>query len=249
VPADIALIIPARFGSTRFPGKALHKIAGKPLVQHVWERCCEARGIDAIIVATDDARIAEAARAFGAEVEMTSANHRSGTDRIAEVVRRRRNFKIIINVQGDEPLIDPKLITRIAREFGRDRRVQMVTAASRFGSGEDFANPHAVKVVTDRDENALYFSRCPIPFIRDGEAADVHLLHHGIYGFRRAFLLRFVRWRPGVLEQLEHLEQLRALENGARIRVLRAHTGGPGGVDTPQDALAIERLIRAAATP
>jgi 3-deoxy-manno-octulosonate cytidylyltransferase (CMP-KDO synthetase) len=244
VSAEIAIIIPARYGSTRFPGKALHLIAGKPLVQHVWERCGKVRGIHAVIIATDDARIAKAARAFGAVVEMTSAKHRSGTDRIAEVARRRRNFQVVINVQGDEPRIDPKLISRIVREFARDPRVDMVTAASPFPDRTSAANPNAVKVVTDRENNALYFSRCAIPFVRDAaHTAQVHWLHHGIYGFRRALLLQFVRWKPGVLEQLEQLEQLRALENGARIRVLRTARGGPGGVDTLDDAIAIERLM------
>jgi len=252
VPAKTALIIPARFGSTRFPGKALHQIAGKPLVQHVWERCCHAHGIDLIIIATDDARIADAACSFGAEVEMTSPKHRSGTDRVAEVARRHRNLQIVINVQGDEPLIDPKLISRLVRELASRTQIGMVTAASPFPRGGDPGNPNAVKVVSNSQGNALYFSRCPIPFVRDGSAAHVHLLHHGIYGFRREFLLQFVRWKPGVLEKLEQLEQLRALENGATIRLISTRTAGPVGVDTPEDAVVMERLIAgsiAAASP
>ena len=251
--AKIAVIIPARYGSTRFPGKALHPIAGKPLVQHVWERCTRARGIDTVIIATDDTRIADAATGFGARVEMTSAKHRSGTDRIAEVVKRIADVRIVVNVQGDEPLIDPALITRIARTLATDPKVEMATAASLFDANADPSNPHAVKVVTDRSGNALYFSRSPIPFVRDhsrptSDAASVHRLHHGIYGFRRDFLLRFVKWKPGRLEQLEQLEQLRALENGASIRVLATKSAAPGGVDTPADVGRVERSLAARIT-
>ena len=162
----VAVVIPARYGSTRFPGKPLFRIAGKPLIQHVWERCGKARGITAIIVATDDMRIAEAAFAFGAEVSMTSPKHRSGTDRCAEVAKRLHGYSHIINVQGDEPLIDPALITRLAKTLTADKSIEMITAANVFGSDEDAGNPNAVKVVLDRQSNALYFSRSAIPFIR-----------------------------------------------------------------------------------
>ena len=236
----VAVVIPARHGSTRFPGKPLFKIAGKPLIQHVWERCGKARGITAIIVATDDMRIAEAAFDFGAEVSMTSPKHRSGTDRCAEVAKRLRGFSHIINVQGDEPLIDPALISRLAKTLTADKGIDMITAANAFGSDEDAGNPNAVKVVLDRAGNALYFSRSVIPFARDGSPR--YLRHQGIYGYSAKFLLRFVKWKPGALEQCEQLEQLRALENGARIRVLLTKSASLG-VDAPEDAALVERLL------
>ena len=236
----VAVVIPARYGSTRFPGKPLFKIAGKPLIQHVWERCGKARGITAVIVATDDMRIAEAAFGFGAEVSMTSPKHRSGTDRCAEVAKRLHGFSHIINVQGDEPLIDPALISRLAKALTADKSIGMITAANAFGSDEDPGNPNAVKVVLDRESNALYFSRSVIPFARDGSPR--YLRHQGIYGYSAGFLLQFVKWKPGALEQCEQLEQLRALENGARIRVLIAKTASLG-VDAPEDAALVERLL------
>ena len=236
----VAVVIPARYGSTRFPGKPLFKIAGKPLLQHVWERCGKARGITAIIVATDDMRIAEAAFDFGAEVSMTSPKHRSGTDRCAEVAKRLRGFSHIINVQGDEPLIDPALISRLAKTLTADKAIDMITAANVFGSDEDSGNPNAVKVVLDRAGNALYFSRSVIPFARDGSPR--HLRHQGIYGYSAKFLLQFVKWKPGALEACEQLEQLRALENGARIRVLLTKNASLG-VDAPEDAALVERML------
>ena len=239
----VAVVIPARYGSTRFPGKPLFKIAGKPLLQHVWERCGKARGITAIIVATDDMRIAEAAFDFGAEVSMTSPKHRSGTDRCAEVAKRLRGFTHIINVQGDEPLIDPALISRLAKTLTADKGIDMITAANAFGSDEDAGNPNAVKVVLDREGNALYFSRSVIPFARAGSPR--YLRHQGIYGYSAKFLLQFVKWKPGALEQCEQLEQLRALENGARIRVLITKSASLG-VDAPEDAALVEKLLASA---
>ena len=238
--AKVAVVIPARYGSTRFPGKPLFKIAGKPLIQHVWERCGKARGITAIIVATDDMRIAEAAFDFGAEVSMTSPKHRSGTDRCAEVAKRLRGFSHIVNVQGDEPLIDPALISRLAKTLTADKGIDMITAANAFGSDEDAGNPNAVKVVLDRAGNALYFSRSVIPFARAGSPR--YLRHQGIYGYSAKFLLQFVKWKPGALEQCEQLEQLRALENGARIRVLLTKSASLG-VDAPEDAALVEKLL------
>ncbi len=236
----VAVVIPARYGSTRFPGKPLFKIAGKPLLQHVWERCGKARGITAIIVATDDMRIAEAAFDFGAEVSMTSPKHRSGTDRCAEVAKRLRGFSHIINVQGDEPLIDPALISRLAKTLTADKGIDMITAANAFGSDEDAGQPNAVKVVLDRAGNALYFSRSVIPFARAGSPR--YLRHQGIYGYTAKFLLQFVKWKPGALEECEQLEQLRALENGARIRVLLTKSASLG-VDAPEDAALVERML------
>jgi len=238
----VAVVIPARYGSTRFPGKALFKIAGRPLVEHVWRRCSRAKGIAEVIVATDDMRIAETAFAFGAEVAMTSPKHRSGTDRCAEVARDLAGFSHVINVQGDEPLIDPALISRLAKALAAEKSLEMITAANAFGSDEDPGNPNAVKVVLDRNGNALYFSRSAIPFIRvDGQHAPYYR-HQGIYGYSVKFLLQFVKWKAGVLEQCEQLEQLRALENGARIRVLLARRASIG-VDAPEDVELVERLL------
>jgi 3-deoxy-manno-octulosonate cytidylyltransferase (CMP-KDO synthetase) len=238
----VVVIIPARWGSTRFPGKPLHPIAGKPLLQHVWERSSKARGIAEVIVATDDQRIADAAKAFGARIEMTAAKHRSGTDRIAEVAVRLRGVTHVVNVQGDEPLIDPKLITRIAKTLIDDRSIEMITAASDFAPNADVTTPHSVKVVMDRAGHALYFSRSPIPFVREAGLVPTRL-HQGIYGYTTKFLLQFVKWKPGALERTEQLEQLRALENGARIRVLLTKPHATPGVDTPHDVAAVERML------
>jgi len=236
-------VLPARWGSTRFPGKALHPIAGRPLIQHVWERCQRARRLAGVIVATDDMRIAEAAFDFGAEVALTSARHTSGTDRVAEVARKLRGISHVINVQGDEPMISPKLIDRLAETLIEDPEVEMITAANRFAPGEDVTNPSAVKVVLDRDSNALYFSRAPIPHSRDGISMAPHYRHQGIYGYSLPLLLKFVKWKPTRLEQTEQLEQLRALEHGVKIRVAitsRISTG----VDRPEDVALVERLLR-----
>ncbi len=238
-------IIPARWGSTRFPGKALHEIAGKPLLRHVWERCLRAKKLDRLIIATDDFRIAEAAFDWGAEVAMTSANHASGTDRIAEVAAKLKQFAHIINIQGDEPLIDPKLIDRLVRELHRDIRLEMITATHPFEDSREAESPHQVKVVLNQKGDALYFSRATIPFTRDASTQRKYFRHQGIYGYRRDLLLRFVRWKTSPLERAESLEQLRALENGVRIRVVMTGRGSPG-VDTPEDARTMERLLTAA---
>ena len=246
MPFKAVGIIPARWGSTRFPGKALHPIAGKPLLRHVWERCVRAKSLASVIIATDDMRIAEAAFDWGAEVAMTSSKHPSGTDRLAEVARRAREFSHIINIQGDEPLIDPKLIDRLARELQRDRKLEMITAAHPFENAAAAESPHQVKVVLARNGDALYFSRSIIPFVRDVGATATYLRHQGIYGYTRDLLLRFVRWKPSPLERAESLEQLRALENAVRIHVLLTKTGSPG-IDTPEDAVALERILARAA--
>lgn len=235
-------IIPARWGSTRFPGKPLALLAGKPLIRHVWERCRRAKKISRVIVATDDMRIAEAAFDFGAEVALTSPKHPTGSDRLAEVAASLRGVSRILNVQGDEPTIEPRLIDRLAAELERNPRADMVTAATPFAEPAAIADPNNVKVVADRLGNALYFSRAAIPFVRDAPAIEnPGFLHHlGIYGYRRSFLLRFVTWKPTPLEKSEKLEQLRALEMGARIRlVLTRHRSI--GVDTPEDLAAAAR--------
>jgi 3-deoxy-manno-octulosonate cytidylyltransferase (CMP-KDO synthetase) len=235
-------IIPARWGSTRFPGKLLHPITGQPLLQHVWERCQQAQSLDALIIATDDIRIAEAAFDWGAEVSLTSNRHASGTDRIAEVARNLRGVTHIINVQGDEPLIDPKLIDRLAAALKRDRKLEMITAAHPFENAAEASSPHQVKVIVDLRGNALYFSRFAIPFPRDRSAPIKYLRHQGIYGFRRKTLLQFVTWKSTPLERAESLEQLRALENGVKVYVLITKHGSPG-VDTLEDAVALERKL------
>ena len=233
-------IIPARWESTRFPGKPLHLIAGKPLLRHVWERCRRARTLDAVIIATDDMRIAKAAFDWGAEVALTSAKHHSGTDRVAEVAGRAKEFGYIINIQGDEPLVDPPLIDRMVKWMRQDSFNDFVTAAHPFANPIEAKSPHQVKVVLNRLNQALYFSRAPIPYSRHRGAR--FLRHQGIYGFGRELLMQFVRWKPSPLERAESLEQLRALENGVTVHVLVTKHGSPG-VDTPQDAKNLERTL------
>ena len=240
----VAVIIPARFTSTRLPAKPLHVIAGKPLIRHVWERCARAKGIDKVIVATDDMRIAECAFGFGAEVAMTSPKHRSGTDRVAEVAAKLRGYSHIINVQGDEPLVDPVVVAKLAATMAKDRAIEMITSASVFAPDDDLSNPNMVKVVLDREGNGLYFSRSVIPFVRADGLRPKFYRHQGIYGYTTKFLLQFVKWKPGILEQAESLEQLRALENGAKIRVVLAKHSAVG-VDTPEDVRAVEKLLAA----
>jgi len=241
-PKSVAAILPARWGSTRFPGKPLHLIAGKPLIQHVWERTLRAKSIAQVIIATDDMRIAEAAFAFGAEVSLTSPKHQSGTDRIAEVAKKLTGITHILNVQGDEPLVDPSLLNRLAKTLLADPKLDMITAANVFAPGDDVNNPNAVKVVLDREGNALYFSRSPIPYLRNTAAAVPYYRHQGLYGYSLKFLLQFVKWKPSPLEKAEQLEQLRALENGARIRVLLTKHASIG-VDSPADVAAVEKIL------
>jgi len=237
-----AAIIPARFASTRFPGKPLHLLAGKPLVQHVWERCLEADTFDQIVIATDDMRIAEVAFEFGAEVALTSPKHQSGTDRIAEVAKKMPKIGAFFNVQGDEPLIDPKLLRKLSRELTRNK-LEMITAANPIEEGESVENPNAVKVILNRNSDAIYFSRSVIPFQRNTAVSVKYYRHQGIYGYSRKFLLQFVKWKPTMLEQAEQLEQLRALEHGAKIRVL-INKSTSLGVDTPEDAQLAEKFLR-----
>jgi 3-deoxy-manno-octulosonate cytidylyltransferase (CMP-KDO synthetase) len=250
-------IIPARWDSTRFPGKPLHPIAGKPLLKHVWERCLRAKSLDLLVIATDDMRIASAAFDWGAEVALTSPKHRSGTNRVAEVARKTKQFAYVINVQGDEPLIDPRLIDKVIGKLRSDRKVGVVTAAHPFKNSADASSPHQVKVVLDLRGNALYFSRAAIPVPRDEgfptfpsprqlrSPRSLFLRHQGIYGFRRETLLQFVRWKPSPLERAESLEQLRALENGVKVHVLVTAAGSPG-IDTPEDARALEQKLASA---
>jgi len=236
---QIYVVIPARYQSTRLPGKPLLKETGKYLVQHVYERAAAATKISRVIVATDDRRIFEAVQAFGGNAAMTSAEHASGTDRIAEVARAfGDDADAYINVQGDEPEIEPAMIDAAA-ELLADKRADISTLAVRSSDRERFLNPNTVKVVLDGEGFALYFSRSPLPGAKKlGEritAPDFSFLAHvGLYGYRRDFLLTFAEWPRSPLEEIESLEQLRALEHGCRIKVgIAQHE--PAGVDTPED--------------
>jgi 3-deoxy-manno-octulosonate cytidylyltransferase (CMP-KDO synthetase) len=238
-------IIPARFASTRFPGKLLHPIAGKPLIQHVVERCQQARSLSELIVATDDERIRNVAARF-CRVEMTSPNHPSGTDRIAEVVERCA-CDAAVNIQGDEPLIDPAVIDQVA---GALRDAPMSTAATPLRQVAEYDNPNVVKVVVSAGGRALYFSRRTIPYLRDAASRSVteqlaafpFLKHLGIYGYRREALRRLVQFPVSPLEQAEKLEQLRALEHGIELAVVRVEYDSVG-VDVPEDVARVEQLL------
>lgn len=217
-------------------------------MQHVWERCRECREIDDVVIATDDERIASAASSFGARVALTSPDHASGTDRIAEAAGLFPDHQIIINVQGDEPLISPALIDRLSTTLRDNPNARMITAAVPIRDESQIHDPNVVKVVLDAHRDALYFSRCAIPFVRNAGEKTTHYRHLGVYGFQRKTLFEFVSLAPSLLEKTESLEQLRALENGIRIQVVVTDEISPG-VDTLQQALAIEaEVIRHAAT-
>ena len=241
--SEVTVIIPARWASTRFPGKPLVPLHGKPLVQHVWERAGRAKRVGRIIIATDDMRIAEAAFDFGAEVALTSPKHPTGTDRLAEVAKKLKSASIILNVQGDEPDIAPSTIDRLAEALQDDPKLGMVTAANPLTDPADVQDPNVVKVVTDLAGRALYFSRSVIPHDRDGRGGVKYLRHQGIYGYRRKVLLGFVKWKPTPLEQAEKLEQLRALEHGIAIGVIVVCRESVG-VDVPGDVAKAERALR-----
>ena len=235
-------IIPARWASTRFPGKPLHLIAGKPLVQHVWERCQLCEKLDSVVIATDDSRIFETAHAFGAEAVMTSPDHPTGTDRIAEAASAYPDANYLINIQGDEPLISPALIDELADALTTDSGVSMATAANPLSDTSLINDPNVVKVVLAHNGDALYFSRSPLPYQRADSPNLTLYRHKGIYAYRRDFLEKFVTWPPSPLELAESLEQLRALENNARIKVLITDDESPG-VDTLEQAQQIESLL------
>jgi 3-deoxy-manno-octulosonate cytidylyltransferase (CMP-KDO synthetase) len=226
-PAVVA-VIPARYQSTRFPGKVLADIGGRPMIEHVYRRAAEADLVDAVIVATDDQRIVDAVEAFGGVARMTAAGHRTGTDRVAELAAE-LSCDIVVNVQGDEPLIDPAMISSVITPLRSDASVQMTTARRVLTDPEDLLNPHVVKVVADARGDALYFSRSPIPNGAgavslgagpSARAAGAAFVHVGLYAFRRDFLLRFAALPQTPLELAESLEQLRALEHGFRIRTV-----------------------------
>ncbi len=238
-------VIPSRWGSTRFPGKSIFPICGKPLVQWVAEAARRAKSLDEVIVATDAPQIAEALRSTDVRVVMTRSDHPSGTDRVAEAAAP-QDEDIVINIQGDEPLIEPELIDALAERLKQDRCYEMATAATRMATMRDLEARSVVKVVCDKDGSALYFSRLPIPCKRDGDvdlASGLYLRHLGIYGYRGGFLKRLVQEPPCALELTESLEQLRALYLGARIAVIEtAHAGV--GVDMPEDVAGVEALLR-----
>jgi len=239
---SVLVVIPARYGSTRFPGKPLAPMQGKPMIQHVYEGAARARGVDEVVVATDDERIVSAVVRFGGRAVMTSPTARSGTDRVAEVARA-RDAAIIINVQGDEPLVQPEMIGQLAAFLSQHGAVPMASLMTPLTSAEDAANPHVVKVVVDRDGYALYFSRAPIPFVRSPAAPRPPVFKHlGFYGYQRGFLLQFPSLEPTPLEQAEQLEQLRALEHGYRIKLLET-VHDTVGVDTPDDLHRVEQLL------
>jgi 3-deoxy-manno-octulosonate cytidylyltransferase (CMP-KDO synthetase) len=237
-------LIPARYGSTRFPGKPLALIAGKTLIQHVVERCQKAKSLDEVIVATDDTRIWEVAQDF-CRVEMTAPEHPSGTDRIAEVVANCA-CDGVVNIQGDEPLLDPRVIDAVA---GALAEAEMSTAATPIKDVAEWENPNVVKIVVNAAGRALYFSRRTIPYVRDAAtgaeqlAAFPFLKHLGLYGYRRETLLRLVKYKVSPLEQAENLEQLRALENGIQIAVVKVNYDSVG-VDAPADLKRVEQILK-----
>ena len=250
-------IIPSRFGSSRFPGKPLAMLAGKPLVAWVVEAVKKAQGLDEVLVATDDERIVKAVEEHGGKAVMTPSELPSGTDRIACAARNYlgRDFgddDILVNIQGDEPLIDPKLIEELAAKLRNDAKWQMATAVTPIRQLADFQAKTVVKVILDRDDGALYFSRAPIPCDRDNppqsstfdlRPSTLYVRHLGIYAYRGAFLKRYIAEPPCALEKTEKLEQLRALWMGAKIAVVRTDDEGVG-VDTPEDAKRVEELLK-----
>ncbi|PWU00139.1 MAG: 3-deoxy-manno-octulosonate cytidylyltransferase [Terriglobia bacterium] len=240
MPRKILGVIPARFSSSRFPGKVLASIAGKSMLQHVYERAAMARYLTSTIIATDDERVYATARSFGALVRMTRSDHTSGTDRVAEVASA-ESAGIVVNIQGDEPLIDPAAIDAAILPMVHDPDIPVCTLKKKIEDPREIADPNVVKVVTDFSGAAIYFSRSPIPFARDGRPATWYK-HIGLYVYRREFLLQYPALRVGPLEEAERLEQLRVLENGHRIQVVETEYES-WGVDTPEDLARVSRLF------
>lgn len=239
----VLCVIPARYASTRLPGKPLSMIAGKPMIQHVYERACQAQMPDEVIVATDNELVEKAVTAFGGKAVMTSPYHPSGTDRLAEVALMYPDVDVIVNVQGDEPMIPPEVIDNLAKAFEADAELNMATMKVVMDEA-DYDNPAAVKVVTDLNGYALYFSRSLMPYPRNKPDGYKVYKHVGIYAYRRNFLLKYAALQPTPLEKAESLEQLRALENGYKIKVLESAFKGIG-VDTPEDLAAVNELFAA----
>jgi 3-deoxy-manno-octulosonate cytidylyltransferase (CMP-KDO synthetase) len=241
---QIWAVIPARYAATRLPGKPLVDIAGKPMIQRVWEQVRQAKNISRVVVATDDDRIRSVVEKFGGEAIMTRTDHATGTDRIAEVAAS-HDAGIFLNVQGDEPLVSPEAVDALADAISGDPEVQLATLAVALKTPADIMDPNIVKVVLDFDDNALYFSRAPIPWVRDkGTATHArHLKHLGLYAYRRSALIEYNTLPPGDLERVEQLEQLRWLENGFKIRVAETEHDSVS-VDVPEDVARIEKLLR-----
>lgn len=241
---DIVCIIPSRYGSSRFPGKPLADLLGKPMIQHVYERVARARAVPYVAVATDDERIYETVKNFGGNAIMTAATHRSGTDRISEAVKTLHlsTDAIVVNIQGDQPIFEPVQVDEVIQPLLDDADVMMSTLIYRIVREEEITHPHAVKVVCDSENNALYFSRATIPFVRDKKLTADYYKHHGIYAYRRDFLDTFTRLPEGKLEKLEALEQLRALEYGYKIRcVITPHDSVE--VDNQQELDRVRRIL------
>lgn len=236
---EAAAVIPARYDSTRFPGKILANIKGKSMIRHVYERVEIVEEIDTVIVATDDHRIFRCVEDFGGRVVMTSPEHTSGTDRIAEVARE-LSHSLIVNVQGDEPDIKPEMIASALRPFVQEEEIKMTTLIRKLDQ-EEINDPNVVKVVTDKDGNALYFSRASIPYVRDNRSGRFYK-HIGLYVYRREFLLQYTSMEPTPLEMAESLEQLRVLENGYRIRAVETELDSIG-VDTPEDLERVQQIM------
>jgi 3-deoxy-manno-octulosonate cytidylyltransferase (CMP-KDO synthetase) len=242
------VVIPARFASTRLPGKPLLDIHGKPMIQRVYERAQQSAA-QRVVVATDDARVADAVREFGGEVCMTSSRHESGTDRIQETAEQLGlgADQLVVNVQGDEPLIPARVIDQVAANLAEHVAADIATLCAPIDSPAQFRDPNCVKVVADQHGYALYFSRAPIPFPRDQQAGELPAMgaqrHLGIYAYRVSFLHRFITWPVSTLESTEKLEQLRAMEHGVRIHVEPASIVPPAGVDTAEDLELVRRLV------
>ena len=250
---SFTVIIPARYASSRLPRKPLADIVGKPMIQHVWKKAQQA-GANRVIIATDHEEIEEVAKAFGAEVCMTSTEHNSGTERLSEVIEKMAiaDDEVIVNVQGDEPLIPSVIIQQVAQNLA-ENQVNMATLAVKLETKEELFNPNCVKVVTDQKGMALYFSRATIPFARDHfadcddafVASQPYLRHIGIYAYRAKFVNQYIRWQPTVLEKLESLEQLRALWYGEKIHVELAKEAPQVGVDTLEDLERVRAILTA----
>ena len=238
----ILCVIPARYASTRLPGKPLADIAGKPMICRVYEQAVQAKSLAGVLVATDDARVYDAVVQNGGQAMMTAANHPTGTDRLAEVAAAYPDMDIIINVQGDEPLIEPELIDELAAVFAEDAALQMATVKTPMSTQAEMQNPNNVKVVTDRNGYALYFSRSLLPYPRVPHGRPVYK-HIGIYAYKRDFLLQYAKMAPTPLEETESLEQLRALENGYRIRVIETDHKFIG-VDTAEDLAEVNKIFK-----
>lgn len=240
----VVCLIPCRYGSTRFEGKPLAEILGKPMVRHVYERVLRAKGVAFAAVVTDDERIAGAVRSFGGKVILTGGHHRSGTDRLAEAadILSLAEDDIVVNIQGDQPTVHPGQVEEVAAPLEKDRSLPFATLVYPIHREEEIFHPNVVKVVCDRKGNALYFSRSPIPYVRDRKEKGLYYKHHGIYAYRKSFLTAFSKLPEGVLEHFESLEQLRALEHGYPVRVVVSRFDSIE-VDTVEDLKAVEACL------